>query len=57
MKDRIFLKAQKGELIFSLNLSATDFLEKDSNILSKFILHCRNVNSGEIQKAKELKAF
>lgn len=43
--------------IFSLNLPTTDFLEKDDNILSKFILYHRYIDSGKIQKAKEIKVF
>ena len=43
--------------IFSLNLPTTDFLEKDDNILSKFILYHRYIESGKIQKAKEIKMF
>lgn len=43
--------------IFSLNLPTTDFLERDDNILSKFILYHRYIESGKIQKAKEIKVF
>lgn len=43
--------------IYSHDLPSTDFLEKDDNILSKFILYHRYLLSGEIKKAGELKAF